>query len=139
MRILNLVSYFTLLASLIFIVVVSFWAIYPYDITDFKNSPFPVNSKVVKQGDEISYTVNYCKHLPMESFVTRQFVDDILFAVPGIYTNVSTGCHIQDASLMIPKTLPVGKYHVNLSYSYHPNPIRTITISARTEDFEVVE
>lgn len=115
-----------------------FWWIYPYK-TSVQIQPYKVINKTVKQGDLLSYEMDYCKYTDVVPTVQRQFIDGIIYSVPADSAQLKKGCGIITNSIKIPATLPPGVYYIHATVSYQMNPIRNITNEYVTEKFSVVK
>jgi hypothetical protein len=119
--------------------IIGFWAFFPYKIIDFNNLPYPVENKVVKQGGQLKYTVDYCKYTEgMPAEVKREFIDGLVFESSDVRANVTLGCNSVVVPLNVPLSLPPGKYKLRLTVTYHPNPIREVIFINESEEFVVV-
>ena len=137
--ILNTISFIILFTAFILVCLVFYWLVYPYKVIEIKDPIFPVMNKVVKQGTILIFTSNNCKYMNIIAKTSRIFVDDLMHYVPQTTSNVRKGCGKINISVIVPETLPSGKYHLQNIYEYKVNPIRTITIIKDTEEFLVVE
>jgi hypothetical protein len=136
---LNIFSYLALIFFAIVGFVYLFWSFYPYKTIEFTDKVFPISNKIVKRGEAIRYTANYCKCIDKEALVTREFRNELIFVAPSTINNRPSGCHSLVIQTIIPEELPTGKFTMRMTYQYQVNPIRTITIIQDTEEFEVVE
>jgi len=140
MKLLNYISYFTLLLTFGVLVVVGYWLIHPYQPIVFNKLPFKVDKKVIKAGEELTYNIDYCKHNSIIPNITRYFVDEIVYLLPPVTALAkNSGCHTNKILVSIPPTLPPSTYYLKLNYRYQVNPIRTIDVIAETEKFEVIK
>jgi hypothetical protein len=132
--------------ALLFLFLVSFlsttgtflyWMYYPYKpliIHDLRilNEP--------KIGGEIKYEVEYSKLSDLNSTITRELVNSHAIIFPTVVSHVPvTG---KDNRKIKKDVLPLkgivpDTYYFKWSATYEVNPIRTVTISARTECFEL--
>ena len=115
-----------------------FWWIFPYKTLEVKQ-PYEVVEKVVKQGDILTYKINYCKYTNTQSIVKRQFVDGIIYATPEITANLKKGCGIASNTIAIPDNLPPGVYYLTIEVDYKVNPIRVIQHDLKTDSFNVIK
>jgi hypothetical protein len=125
--------------GIILCLMLTFWMVYPYNPIVFNEAEFPVAAKQIKQGDMLFYTTDYCKYTTLPARVTRSFINSIIYVTPTTITNRPTGCHVIVIGTLVPKELPLGMYYAEMSYQYQVNPIRTITIKVKTEEFEVIQ
>ena len=138
-KILQFVSYLTIILTLGLIGVVAYWLIYPYEPITF-TQPHVVLNKEVARGEHVLYRVDYCKNVNSIPIVTKTFVDSILYAVPEIVaTEKFIGCGSQVVSMYVPKALLTGEFYIEIVYHYQVNPIRTIDVVSKTERFTIVK
>ena len=140
-RMLNTISFISVVSAILLILLVIYWLIYPYKTVKFSYPKFPVLNKnrTIKRGDNLFYQVDYCKYVDLPSLVTKAFSNDIVFFVPETTGNSPTGCHSVNIQMQVPADLPMGDFHVMLTYTYQVNPIRSVTVRQETEEFKVVE
>jgi len=138
-KVLNYISFLTLLIAFLLSGLITFWLVFPYKVLVLNSTPFPVSEKRVRPGETLAYTVDYCKYMNIEVFISRTFNDQINFGVPGIINNREKGCHKVNFEIQIPKTLPSSTYTLDLVYRYKVNPLRTIEYNVKTEPFEVIK
>lgn len=139
MKIINYISYLTLLLAFIIVWVVGFWLIYPYKTIEFYDLPMKVQNKEVVRGEHIVYSASYCKFIDKGATLSRTFVDSIIYTTPELETNIEVGCKNGSVSVYIPKALPTGQYHIKTVFRYQVNPIRTIDVITTTEEFLIVK
>jgi hypothetical protein len=137
-KVLTYISYLTVLIGLVATLVVTYWLVYPYKTTVFKDAMFPVVTKVVKSGANIEYISNYCKYINLPALATREFRNQLIFTTPSVITNRDLGCHVLSFTIPVPLELPPGKYILHQVYEYQVNPIRTVVLQHDTEPFTVV-
>jgi len=89
-----------------------------------------------QNGKAFSYEITGEKFIDKPADLSRQFVDGITVSLPPISGNVERGKFKQLFSTNIPK-LPPGKYYLKWSATYKVNPIRDITVVAKSACFEV--
>jgi hypothetical protein len=140
-KILNLVSYLTLLMALVVVLIVTYWMTYPYKPVEFKNLPHKIDTKQIKAGEYLTMNVDYCKYSTVVPVINTAFIDGIIYYVPqeGTINTVKPGCGENKVFIYIPKALPPGNYSVHRTWKYKVNPLRTITIYTQSETFEVVK
>lgn len=141
MKILNLVSYLTLLFAFIILATIIVWEIYPYNPVEYKNIPFPIlnENKTVKKGDHVFYEIDACKYTDQVPELVKFFVDGVAFETPKTVGVVMEGCRKVVADVYVPHTMPTGEFHLRLVVTYKPNPIRTIVFDNYSENFTIVD
>ncbi len=134
-------SYATLFLVQCLIIVLAFWAFYPYKTLTFKDPVFPVVSKVVRAGESVQFVSNYCKYFNGMGRTSRAYVDTVLFYIPpvaSITSKLPKGCGSLTVSVPTSTEMATGSYYIRNIYEYQVNPIRTIVITHDTEKFTIV-
>lgn len=132
-------AWVTILSALVLMSTIGFWLFFPYKTTVFKDSILKVENTKVKAGGDLVYYVDYCKYTDIIPEITKTFVDGIIYVVPPAVSTTKTGCGRNKIQVTIPQNLPSGVYHLDLTYRYKVNPLRTIDISIETENFTVTK
>lgn len=98
-----------------------------------------IEKKVFYTGENLTYGLEFCKTRSVPAEVYGFYIDTVQIAMPVLVINSPVGCHktISD-TFKIPKILPSGKYHFEVELRYHVNPLRTVIVKYRTEDFEII-
>ena len=123
----------------LFVAVISYWLLWPYRVLEIKNNPVPVNKKTVMAGDDITYTLDFCRYTDKPAIVTRQFIDGVVYTTPSITVLDKVRCGQRNTLVTVPRTLSADTYHMNVIVQIEVNPIRTVTYSFQTQEFEVLE
>ena len=135
------INYQLVFGEFLFIVitwgVLMYWWLRSYKIIDII-SAVPIQAEV-KQGTDLEYLLDYCKYTDVIPSVSRKFVDGIIYAVPSSGVGLKKGCGKMVLSIPVPKTLPIGVYHLETSLDYKVNLIRVINKEYSTEKFTVVK
>jgi hypothetical protein len=139
MKIINIISYIAILLGILTILTVTYWLTYPYEPLVFQDEKFPVINKIIKRGEMVVYTSNYCKYADLPALVTRTFKNELIFLTPTSITNRPIGCNSITIAVTIPKELPSGIFRLENTYEFQVNPIRKIIVLEDTEDFQVVD
>jgi len=122
------------------VLVVGYWLLYPYKVIQFNKVPFPVVNKIVHQGGILTYQTDYCKFNNIIPVSYKTFTDGIIYHIPSSYVLAKNkGCAKTFIDIEVPRTLPVGNYVLDILYIYQVNPIRTVNVDVKTENFEVVK
>lgn len=138
-RFLIIVGWMAIIMGIGLILLFLYWFSYPFVPVIFKDPKFPIINKTIKQGGLLRFTSNYCKYMDIPAVLSREFVNDLIFITPETTTNRAVGCHSISISIVIPKELPVGIYHLHNIYKFEVNPIRTIVLMHDSENFTVIE
>ena len=109
-----------------------YWAFWPYEplkieyiaVQDFKN------------GQYFTYKMKFEKKMDLTAEISKQFIDGYIFTLPTVTANHPVGKGCTTHQVEIPK-LPPGKYYFQWSGRYRVNPIREVTVTARTPRFEI--
>jgi hypothetical protein len=136
---LSLYLYTSLSLSFILTILFTYWTVRPYKVIQFKNQPFEILTPVVKAGETLRYRLDYCKYMDIGSQITRSFIDGVIYDTPPFKTHRDIGCHETVVELKVPKTLQSGRYFLQIDYRYQVNPIRNEDITARTQEFDIIE
>jgi hypothetical protein len=124
-------------SSCIYIVFL-FWWVYPYKTIEL-NKPYRIINEVIKAGDILYYEVDYCKFTEASGRIDRQFIDGLIYTMPGVIATLPCGCHKFIQGITVPENLPPATYHLRVYSSYEVNPIRTITNQFDSETFIITE
>lgn len=138
-KIFNYVSWITIFSAGCLIILFGYWYIYPITPIIFE-LPFKVENKEVKSGDYLFYLVKYCKNTKVIPIISKTFVDGVTYTVqqePAVENKV--GCGERRIAQYVPKALPLGKYHISITYHYQMNPVRYIDVVAKTEEFTIIK
>jgi len=135
-RILYAFSWLTLSSSMVLMLLITFWLVYPYKIAEFE-TPFEIVNPVVKRGDRVRYVIKYCKWVDVSPMITKFFVDGVIFETPKSQSIIPVGCGEIISDAYVPKALPAGTYTIKTVAEYKVNPIRTIKIINHTKSFVV--
>lgn len=132
----------TLVVASLSIFVAIFWLVYPYNPIVITHDPFPVlnKNKVVHSGEVLVYRSSSCRNFIGEIRVHRTLVNHSLIDFPdSSFHQQKKECRIFDnRTLLIPSYAPSGKYKLKISNFVQVNPIRTISVTAETEEFTVI-
>lgn len=141
MRIINLVSYFTLISAMLLVLVFGYWYLYPYRTLELNTKTYPIlnENKVVKQGERLIYQVDACKYTDVIPDLTKFFVDGVIYETPKSIGAIEKGCHVKNIDVYVPRAIPTGVYHMKFVARYEVNPIRTIEVINYSDEFRVVK
>jgi hypothetical protein len=129
-----------ILGILLGLVVYSFYLLfYPVKTIEFKQQPLIVLDKEIQKGEDLQYVSEYCKYIDKPAWVSRYFIDGLVFTLDPITTDMPIGCHTKIVSIKIPETLPKGTYSFKVVATYTINPLRSETITWQTEEFNVIK
>lgn len=114
-----------------------FWAFYPYNPVEFKSNVYPVMNEnhTVKHGEILKYEIDYCKYTDQLPVLSKKYIDGIVFETPLGRGIIIKGCHKQIIDNVVPDTLVPGEYYMQIVIDYEVNPIRHIIYVNNTEKF----
>jgi hypothetical protein len=123
--------------ALTYIGYLAFWPIKTIEVIGHDQILNP--NKQVRIGAALVYKVKYCKYLDVEAHVHRTLAGTINYPLPDSTNHIPTGCRTAvSRNTIIPVGVAPGKYRLQLTASYHVNPVRTIEVSHFSEEFEVL-
>jgi hypothetical protein len=136
MKLLNYISYLTLVTAFICVGVLGFWSLYPYKPNDIKS--LKILDTVVTAGGTLSYEVSYCKETTLHATVTRSFVNGVIFTTNTVSGDVPMGCHTNKVYIVVPQELPSGTYSLRILWVYKVNPIREVALVLDSNKFQII-
>ena len=131
-------SCLVLLTAFVVMFVIGFWLMYPYNPLVIKSNYLPTDKVSYRAGESLSYTLDYCKNVDKTVLVSRAFIDGVVYSLPDITANNTVGCNKVRIWMIVPN-LPDGTYKIKISYTYQLNPLREITITTYTNEFQVIK
>ena len=140
-RVLNWLSLVVLLLALGLILYASYLAFYPFKTNySYLGDVLPVVNKQVKAGELVTYKSDveqYTQGITVDRII--QIVNGHIINLPNVSYVTRKGRMTFDQSVRIPLDTVPGIYHLEFSSTFNFSPIRKITISRRTVDFEVIK
>jgi hypothetical protein len=129
----------TLLGAFLLILTCIAWLSYPYKTVEFYNSPFPTDRGIYNKMDSIQIYMEYERFTSVHTHAIYRFTDGITFTTAPAIINKTPGKFKGWVipPIQVPSVLPHGKYYLDMYYTYEVNPIRSITVNVRTQEFEV--
>jgi hypothetical protein len=116
---------------------IAFWLLWPVNVIHF-DEPVTVDKKVYHPGDQIIYTISYCKYDSRIGTIYRSLVNSTIITYTPVTNNLPVGCRkTKKTDLHIPENTEEGVYHLENTIIYKINPIRDFVASWRSEEFEV--
>lgn len=125
-----------LLTSLVLFIGYEF--LWPVEVLKPNVQPYKIVNKKVRPGDSLIYVVDACKFKNVSTTVVRRFVDHVVLNQEPEVSNIRVGCGQTNVSIMVPKLITPGIWHLDIDVSYKINPFRTKEYHLITEDFEVL-
>ena len=140
----DLFKWASVISVIIGYLVVSFWILYPYKPLVF-HAPFEIQNEVVHPGDVLFYRFQATKNISVPVTVIKQLINTVVLTCSNVKGNYPAGEVDNPAgevdsvfSVIVPAFAPVGTYTFLWSGTYQVNPIRRITVTNRSGEFEVV-
>ncbi len=127
------------------LLLILFWAFYPYNIIDFKLPAKVLNENhEVVRGEDLHFRMEYEKYLAVNGHgtTTLHCADGNLVTVlppRSAGALFPLGEHSIDFDMIVPEKTSLGTCRLESIIQYVVNPIRNIPIHIYTEDFEVIE
>jgi len=119
--------------------IVMFWLFWPYDPMTIHSIDI-INPGGVYPGGSLVYEVDYTKNksYPVVS-VTRQIYNDavIVLANPISKSRLPIGSHKVKVVVKLPDYISEGAHVFHLTAEYRVNPIRTVTVIAKSKPFPI--
>lgn len=125
--------------------------VWPYNLVSFTGEAKVLGSHTVEPGSTLMLEwSSFCvdsEDLYYERWADvysdeSEDTDELLFsyAIPTFiaYHDTNTCQAPAVGPITLPNYLPPGLYRIRFSVSYHPNLLRTITVSTQTEQFRIV-
>lgn len=138
-RVNGLILNILLIVILFLLGMVLYWQVYPYNILEVKEGNYLLDKTVYKQGEDFNIHFEVCKNIDIEEDIYGKFIDGVIYSIPENSSNLKKGCYsTYILGVSIPNNLPEGKYIYEETIIYRVNPIRTITYTFTTPEFEVV-
>jgi hypothetical protein len=114
---------------------------YPFKTLEVYDPVKVVGSKVVKRGDQMVFEISYEKYVDVDVDRTRYVLcnDGNLVTIAPDSVILPSGSHMFKINhFVIPAKISNSTCHMVWNSVYHVNPIRTIVVSFKSEDFTVV-
>jgi hypothetical protein len=134
------ISFNVFLAAIFFYaVVVGYWLWWPYIPLVVENPIKVMNlNKQVMAGDDLVYKITYEKKMNVQGVLTRKLVNTYKHDLRESITTAPIGPDKDMVSVPIPKMAEPGDYTLWWSVAYKVNPLRTVTVCAESEKFQVI-
>jgi hypothetical protein len=113
------------------------WSLFPYKTMTVNN--VSVVDKTVEQGGVLSVFLDYTRYTDVNTTITRDFVDGLIFTTGPEERKSEAGTFRRFIEVPIPTTLPPGVYTMRTNVEFHINPIRDINQSFSTGTFIVTD
>ncbi len=136
-KIVQVAAYAIVVAASVFVALIGWLIIYPPTPgTEIKNIGVPEQAVA---GEEIDVRITYCKSVPGTATSTFTLVTETqVFYFPPVESNRPTGCDEAVIPIALPVNVPPGTAHFELDIQREYNPLHSDTISAESDEFEIV-
>jgi len=121
---------------------VGFVLFYPYKPLIIHSDLKIMNeNKQVQPNQFVIYEINYTKNSLKTERVIRQLINEFIIVIPSYESCLKVGIHKIKRKMNIPAFAPPGKYKIHIIYALKVSdfPIRNISVSAWSEEFEVIK
>jgi hypothetical protein len=127
---------YTLIA---YALLIGYWLLYPYKPIVITSIEVMNPGKQVMAGDWLIYKIKYNKTMNVTGTLTRKLINSSKIDLSDVAATapVSKGCDI--VYVEIPKRAEAGKYYLWWNAEYKVNPIRHVTVQAKSDEFYVFD
>lgn len=120
--------------------VYSYWHLADYEVLTPHEGNYELDKTQYKKGETLLIHLRICKNIDLRERVYGRFIDGVIFSVPDMASNFDVKCYNDYlAGVKIPDTLPVGNYVYEEKIVYKVNPVKEITYTFTTPEFQVIE
>jgi hypothetical protein len=122
----------------------AYWLLYPTTVIEITQPPRVVTWHPVA-GEPLEYSFGYCKNSrydDVHALVEHEMIQgDMVYAFPVTAGRLEPGCHSIVVDLGTVSTLhfPAGDYTIQVTRSYDVNPLRRVTVTARSAPFRIYD
>lgn len=118
-----------------------YWLTWPYKVFQFYTPVNKILTPQVKAGEHVAWQTDVNQLTDgVQIEVQKQLQDGVLISYPpSSYISKKGRMTFTNATSIIPKYVPAGKYKMIIYNYVKINPIRTILITRETEEFEVIK
>jgi hypothetical protein len=129
----------TIAVAWLIMIAIGYMALYPFNPITFNDTEFPVITKEVKNGDNLLFEVDSCKHMAIQGEVQVSYVNGLVFDTPTVLGGKMIGCENITVSRVIPEQLPPGDYQLRVVFRYKVSHLQERSITKFSERFTVLE
>ena len=122
---------------IIYSTVVAYWLLYPYNVIDIDSIVIQNKDKTVKQGGTLIYEIKYIKYMDIVGTVHRQLVNTYTITYSDAVGMNPPGKQVTNTHLPVPLYASPGKYHLLWRVTHQVNPMRSITETVWSDEFEI--
>lgn len=138
-------SFFGMISGIFLILYFLYLAFYPFPTVTVKQ-PLHVITPIIKRGELLRYSVEYCKLTDKEANIIHQLIGDQSLRIDGagvVISNatlrVEEGCGTLIKGIPIPEFTPPGEYHLEEWVCYDVTPLQKSCMLLVSDHFEVIE
>jgi hypothetical protein len=135
MKIINWLSYLTIVSAFSMIVLGTVWSVYPYKPTEIYS--IRVKESTVQSGKPLTLEVKYCKYNKITPLISTAFVDGIIQYISDTSLSIPAGCGTNNVIINVPQEMNSGIYAIRRTWVYQVNPVRKIYITRDSNKFEI--
>ncbi len=128
-----------LLVAALIIIYIGYLLFWPQQVLEVRRNPARLITPSVKPGETAIFELDYCKNSDLPSKWELELVGTPLSPSLGGVTHFPTGCHIIKVPVIMPLSVPRGRYAINAEIRYRVNQIRQETDNFTIEPIEIVE
>lgn len=136
-KILNYLSFLTLILGFIFIIYAFYLSFYPFEAITLND--FQVTNSEVKKGEFITYKLDFIKHLNIKPEISYYLVDGAVYPLVEGGINRPVGQSTPILEKKIPETINTGKYRLRIELEYPITSWRSLYYSWTSNEFIVKE
>lgn len=135
-KLIDIYLYVSLTAILLLVGYYVYCVTWPYHVVDIKHAY--ADHDVYKVGDDLHYTISYCKYIDVGGTVFSELADGVIYNLKGTVSNAPVGCGEKIMSVGRVPDVPAGKYRIVTTAVYQVNPFRQIIVKYQTDEFEII-
>jgi len=124
-------------STVVVYMVLTYWLLWPYEPIVIHSIDIMNKNNIAYAGENLKYQTHYTKEMSYPVVkVTRQIIDGSVFVLePGKGSRLPVGEHRVEVEVPIPENVCPNIYSFHLTAEYKVNPIRTVTVVARSNTF----
>ena len=125
---------------ILFLLVGAYWLLYPYQPVTLEQDKMVIlnENKEVVSGNNVEFNAKFRKSSNVKPTATYYLVDGVVSELKVATINRPVGDNSLNREIYIPIHTGSGTYHLQIDLEYKVNPLRTLTYSWVSEDFEVI-
>ena len=126
--------------NIVVLLVLGYFWFWPAPLPIIYNEPFPLDKTEVKRGEEISYLIHLDKRANYSAKLNRNIIckDGNLVTLAPQDSHIPNGESWVWVTVTVPMKTSPSTCYLEMNNSYFINPLRTETMTMRTQDFKVI-